>query len=53
MKSYSIQLPSGKKFTCITETPAAEIPEAIRERFRVYPDSVVDLTAPTSSFYLK
>jgi hypothetical protein len=43
MKSYAITLPSGQKFTCITDTPAAEIPEAIRERFRIYPALVVAL----------
>jgi hypothetical protein len=43
MKSYAITLPSGEKFTCITDTPAAEVPEAIRERFRVYPILVVAL----------
>lgn len=48
MKSYAIQLPSGQKFTCITDTPADEVAEAIRERFRVYPVSVADLTAPTT-----
>jgi hypothetical protein len=53
MKSYAIQLPSGDKFTIVTDTPADQVEEAILERFRVYPVSVVDLTAPTSSFYLK
>jgi hypothetical protein len=53
MKSYAIQLPSGDKFTIVTDTPAAEIPEAILERFRVYPVSVVDLTPPTSTISAK
>ena len=48
MKSYAIKLPSGDKFTIVTDTPADEVAEAIRERFRVYPISVVDLTALTT-----
>jgi hypothetical protein len=43
MKSYSITLPSGQRFTCITETPADEVPAAILERFRCFPVSVVAL----------
>ena len=49
MKSYSITLPSGQKFTIVTDTPADEVAEAIRERFRAYPVLVVDLTAPTTN----
>ena len=43
MKSYAITLPSGQKFTIVTDVPAAEVPEAIRERFRVPPVLVVAL----------
>lgn len=48
MKSYAIQPPSGQRFTIVTDTPADEVAEAIRERFRVLPVLVVDLTAPTT-----
>ena len=48
MKSYAIQLPSGQRFTCITDTPADEVAAAIWERFRVMPASVADLAAPTT-----
>lgn len=44
MKSYSITLAKGSKaFTYITEAPAAEVPEAILERFRCLPFLVVAL----------
>ena len=43
MKSYAITLPSGQKFTIVTDTPADEVAEAIRERFRCYPIEVVAL----------
>ena len=43
MKSYAITMPSGHKFTIVTDTPVDEVAEAIRERFRVYPVSVVAL----------
>lgn len=49
MKSYAITLPSGQRFTIVTDTPADEVAEAIRERFRVLPVAVVDLTAPTTN----
>ena len=49
MKSYAITLPSGQRFTIVTNTPADEVTEAIRERFRVLPALVVDLTAPTTN----
>ena len=53
MKSYAITLPSGQKFTIVTDTPADEVAEAIFERFRVVPVSVVDLTAQTSQLSAK
>lgn len=49
MKSYAITIPSGQKFTIVTDTPAGEVAEAILERFRVLPALVVDLTAPTAN----
>jgi hypothetical protein len=53
MKSYAITIPSGDKFTITTDTHEDEVAEAILERFRVYPVSVVDLTAPTSTISAK
>ena len=49
MKSYAITMPSGQKFTIVTDTPADEVAEAIQERFRVLPVLVFDLTAPTTN----
>ena len=43
VKSYAITLPSGQRFTIVTDTPADEVAAAIRERFRVYPIEVVAL----------
>lgn len=37
MKAYKITITGYKSFTLITETPESEIPEAIKEKFLVYP----------------
>jgi hypothetical protein len=41
MKAYQAVLPDNSKLTIVTETPENEVPDAIHERFRVYPASVV------------
>jgi len=43
VKAYKITITGYKPFTLITETPESKIPEAIKEKFLVYPVKVKKL----------
>ena len=43
MRAYTITLPSGKAFTYITDEPEINIPDAVFERFGVWPVKVLAL----------
>lgn len=43
MKAYKVKLPNYPTFTYLTDTPLAEIPDAIKDKFGQLPESVEPL----------
>ena len=43
VKAFKIKIPNYPAFTYLTSTPLEEIPEAVREKFGVMPESVETL----------
>ena len=43
MRAFKIKIPNYPAFTYLTDTPLEEIPEAIKQKFGVMPESVEQL----------